>query len=210
MQSKPILQLASLWAWPRKKIRQLYVWVTKWADSKQATSALAVISFMESSFFPIPPDPLLIAMTTAKPKQWLKFALICTVASVLGGLFGYVIGLTLFETVGQWVINTYGLQTQFVELGRIYAENGFWALFAAGFSPIPYKLFTIAAGVFLLNIPLFILASAIGRGARFFLVAYLMHHFGQRYKDKIEKYIDVLSILFVVLLVAGIYVIKFL
>jgi membrane protein YqaA with SNARE-associated domain len=210
IESKPVWLLLSLFDWPRQKIRQLYGWVTGWAQTRQATKALAAISFMESSFFPVPPDPLLIAMTIAKPSKYLRFAGICTIASVAGGLFGYIIGIGLFETVGKLIVDTYHLHEEFTAIGIRYDQNAFLTIFTAAFTPIPYKLITIAAGVFRVNILELLLASILGRGARFFLVAGLMHHFGKRYKDKIEKYIDVLSLLFVALMIGGLTALKYL
>ncbi len=208
--SKPVLFVLNLFGWPSRVVKKLYRWVVKWAGTRYAERALFGIAFAESSFFPIPPDPLLIAMTTVHPKKYIRFALICTGASVLGGLFGYLIGVTLFETVGVWLVNLYHLEAQFQIIGNRYAENAFLTIFTAAFTPIPFKLITIAAGVFRVNIFIFFLASVIGRGARFFLVAFLMHHFGQRYKDTIEKYVDVFSLAFVVILVAGFMVFKYL
>lgn len=208
IQSKPLWLLLSIFNWPRKKIRQLYDWAVGWAETKSANKALAGISFAESSFFPIPPDPLLIAMTTVKPHKYLKFAAICTIASVAGGLFGYFIGVTLFETVGKFIIDTYSLHSEFDLLEHRYTQNAFLTIFAAAFTPIPYKIITIAAGVFHVNIAVFVAASFLGRGARFFLVATLMHYFGKRYQDKIAKYIDVLSLLFVVALIGGVLAIR--
>lgn len=208
IQTKPMLLLGSMFNWPRKKIRQAYAWVVGWSDKPSAEKALAGISFAESSFFPIPPDPLLITLTIAKPSKYLKFALIATVSSILGGIFGYLIGVGLFESVGQWVINTYHLESEFAYIEGRYAASAFIAIFTAAFTPIPYKLITISAGVFGVNFIAFLLASILGRGLRFFLVATLMHHFGAKYKDQIEKYIDILSIIFVILLVGGIYILK--
>jgi membrane protein YqaA with SNARE-associated domain len=207
--SKPVLLILSLLAWPRKVIRRLYGWVVGWAETKQAERALAGISFAESSVFPIPPDPLLIAMVMAKPGLFLRHAAICTISSIFGGVFGYAIGLLLFSTVGAWIVNTYGLQEEFVQIGIRYEENAFFTVFTAAFTPIPYKLITVSAGVFKINFIMFVLASLVGRGARFFLVATLMHHLGRRYKDSIEKYIDLLSVAFVVLLVLGFFVLKY-
>lgn len=191
-------------------MRASYHWVISWAEKKQAEKALAGLSFAESSFFPIPPDPLLIAMVTAKPNKWLRFAIITTVASVMGGVFGYIIGAGLQETIGRLIIDAYHLQEEFITVGGLYAEYTFLAVIVAGFTPIPYKLFSIAAGVFAVNLPLFALASFVGRGGRFFLVAYLMHHFGKRYKDKIEKYIDTLGFVFIILIILGFIAVKFL
>lgn len=207
--SKPVLFILSLVSWPRKMIRKLYGWVVGWAETKRAEQALAGIAFAESSFFPIPPDPLLIAMVMAKPTLFLRHATICTLSSALGGIFGYAIGLMLFSTVGVWIVDTYSLQEEFVQIGMRYEENAFLTVFTAAFTPIPYKLITIAAGVFQINFLAFVVASIIGRGMRFFLVATLMHYLGRRYKDSIEKYIDILSVAFVALLVLGFFALKY-
>jgi membrane protein YqaA with SNARE-associated domain len=207
--SKPLLLMVSLFDWPRRQIRRLYQWVTGWAQTRQATKALAAVAFAESSFFPIPPDPLLITMTTVYPHKYLRFAAICTAGSILGGIFGYLLGVGLFETIGQPIINAYHLQSEFVALGRRYDENAFLTVFTAAFTPIPYKLITIAAGVFKVSFFDFVIASILGRGTRFFLVASLMHHFGKRYKDKIEQYIDLLSLAFVALLILGVMALKY-
>lgn len=210
IESKPVLWLLSCVSAFRRFIRRMYNWVVGWAEKPQAEKALAGISFAESSFFPIPPDPLVIAMVTARPQRYIRIATICTVASVLGGVAGYFIGVFFFETVGRWIIDTYGLQEQFVTIGEWYAATAFLAVLIGGFTPIPYKLVAIAAGVFTINLPVFIIASILSRGGRFFLVATLMHHFGKRYKDKIEKYIDGLGFLFILLVISGFAAIKFL
>lgn len=210
VQSKPMLLLLGIFNWPRRKIRQMYAWVVKWADSKYAERALGGIALAEGSVFPIPPDPLLIAMTTAKPKKYLRFAAICTVASIAGGALGYLIGLGLFETVGRWIVDTYHLQSDFDAIGVRFSESAFLAVLTAAFTPIPFKLVALAAGVFQVNFLVFIAASLIGRGARFFLVATLMHHLGRRYQDKIERYIDLLGIAFIALVVLGFVVVKIL
>ncbi|QQS61236.1 MAG: DedA family protein [Candidatus Moraniibacteriota bacterium] len=210
IQSKPVLFSLSLLNWPRKKIRSLYTWVVGWAETKRAEQALATLSFAESSFFPIPPDPLLIAMVMANPSHFLRHAAICTVSSALGGILGYAIGVLLFSSVGLWIVNTYGLQEEFILIGNKYEANAFLTVFTAAFTPIPYKLITIAAGVFKINFLSFVIASLIGRGMRFFLVAFLMHHLGRRYKDSIEKYIDILSLVFVALIILGFMTLKYL
>lgn len=209
IETRPALLLLSLFNWPRKKIRQLYGWVIGLSEKKGADRALASIAIAESSFFPIPPDPLLIAMVTAKPNRYLRLAFICTAASVAGGVLGYMIGSGLFETVGKWVIDTYNLHAEFTAIGERYEANSLLTIFTAAFTPIPYKLITISAGVFHVNFVSFIIASIIGRGARFFTVATLMHHFGKRYKDTIEKYIDILSLAFVALLILGVLALKY-
>lgn len=209
IQTKPFLLFLNVFNWPRKKIRDLYAWVVGWSEKKQAQQALAGISFAESSFFPVPPDPLLIALTTAQPKKYLRFAFITTVFSILGGILGYFIGYLLIETVGTWVLDTYHLHSEFEAIGARYSNNAFLTIFTAAFTPIPYKLITIAAGSFQVNFLAFLIASILGRGARFFLVATLMHHFGSRYKDKIERYIDLLGIAFIALVILGVAALKF-
>ena len=208
--TKPAWKLVNILDGPRNIMRKMYNWVIGWAEKPSAEKALGGLSFAESSFFPIPPDPLLIAMVTARPNRWVRLALITTVASVVGGIVGYFIGMFLQDTVGVWIIETYHLQSEFATLGGIYATYTVLAVVVAGFTPIPYKLFSIAAGVFAVNLPLFILASFIGRGGRFFLVAALMFFFGSRYKDKIEKYIDILGFAFIALVVLGVVALKFL
>ncbi|MEX0934471.1 MAG: YqaA family protein [Candidatus Saccharimonadales bacterium] len=203
---KPLLIRAM--TWPSKSIRRCYAWMMKWGDSPQAEKALFGFSFIESSFFPIPPDPLLITMVIANVKKWLRFALITIVASVLGAALGYLIGLLAFETVGRSIVDFYNLEEEFRLVGEQYRQNAFWAILVAGFTPIPYKVFTIASGVFTINIITLLAASLIGRGGRFIIVAFLAKTLGDRYKDKIERYIDVLGLLFLVLLVAGFVVIK--
>jgi membrane protein YqaA with SNARE-associated domain len=209
MQTRPMLWFLGLFGGTRRLIRRMYGWVISWAEKPQAEKALGGIAVAESSFFPIPPDPLLITMVLARPKKYLRFALICTLGSVFGGMLGYLIGVGLFETVGQWIIDTYHLQEDFITVGELYAGSAFLALFTAAFTPIPYKLFAIAAGVFTISFPVFVIASILGRGGRFFLVAFLMHHFGKRYKDKIEKYVDVLSVAFVALIILGVLAVRF-
>ena len=202
--------LANLWQKPRQFMQKTYAWVISWSEKPQAEKALAALSAAESSFFPVPPDPLLIAMVTARPHKWRRLAVICTLASVVGGIVGYLIGAVLYETLGKWLVETYHLQDEFVRVGALYADYTVLAVIIAGFTPIPYKLFSISAGVFSVSLPLFVFASFIGRGGRFFLVAYLMHHLGKRYKDKIEKYIDILGFAFIALIIAGVVALKYL
>ncbi len=173
-----------------KPIKQFYQKVITWGRTEKA---LFIIAFVESSFFPIPPDPILMNMTLSKPDKWKRYALITTIASILGGVLGYVIGLALFESVGQWIIDTYHLQDEFTEIGEIFKDNGLLAIFAAAITPIPYKIFTITAGAFSLNLGTFLFASILGRGMRFTAVAYAVSYFGKKYEDKIQKYIDLIS-----------------
>lgn len=187
---------------PRRWMRKTYQWVVGWAEKPQAEKALGALSFAESSFFPIPPDPLLIAMVTARPKKWFRIATITTVSSVAGGMFGYIIGMLAISAVMPIIINV-GYEDAYKSAVDWFGKYGALAVIIAGFTPIPYKVFTIAGGAAGMFLPLFILGSFIGRGGRFYLVAFLMHHLGRRYKDKIEKYIDILGLAFVVLLVLG-------
>lgn len=198
MKSSPGVDLLLLLARPihglRKKIKKLYSWTIKWAAHPRANWALGGVSFAESSFFPLPPDPLLLTMTFAKPKSWWRLALLTTIGSVLGGMFGYFIGFALFESIGEWLIATLHLESGFAQVERLYVQQSFWAVFAAAFTPIPYKIFTIAAGVFRVSFPGFVIASILGRGMRFFAVAAAATILGKKYKDQIERYIDVISL----------------
>ena len=208
-QTKFDFKLINLLDGPRDIMRKMYNWVVSWAEKPSAEKALGGLSFAESSFFPIPPDPLLIAMVVAKPKKWLRFATITTVSSVLGGIFGYVIGLLAITAVMPVIISV-GYEEAYQSAVDWFAQYGAWAVIAAGFTPIPYKVFTIAGGAAGMFLPVFIVGSIIGRGGRFYLVAFLMYHFGRRYKDKIEKYIDILGFAFIALVIVGFLAIKYL
>lgn len=207
--SKPILSLLWMINWPRAAIRRMYGWVVGWSETKNAERALFGISAADSVFLPVPPDPLLIAMTTVKPKKYLRYAVICTIGGLTGGVIGYAIGVGLFESIGQFIIEAYGLQDQFIVAGEKFNANAFLAIFAAAFTMIPYQLITISAGVFQVNFVVFVIASVVGRGGRFLLVAFATHHFGKRYKDKIEKYIDLLSLAFLALLIGGFLIVRY-
>ncbi|MGB9702443.1 MAG: YqaA family protein [Candidatus Kapaibacteriota bacterium] len=186
-------------------------WIESYALKKSALWAIFILAFAESSFFPIPPDVLLIAIAIAKPKVSIKAALWCSIGSVLGGVFGYFIGYALMESVGNNIIHFYNAQATWDKVVSIYnGEVGMWFLAGAAFTPIPYKISTIAAGA--TNMPLipFILISSIGRSLRFFLVAGVIYFVGPTAKIYIDKYFDKLSIAFVVLLVLGFLAIKYL
>ena len=187
----------------------MYDWVLHWAATPYALPALFLISFVESSFFPIPPDILLIAMTVAVPALWIRFSLFCSVASVLGGMFGYLIGYQFMDLIGNGIVELYHLQDKFEKIGGLYDEHQGWAVAAAGFTPLPYKVFTLAAGAFKIDFPTFVLASAISRSARFFLVGFIIYKFGPPIKLWIEKYFNLFSIVFFILLVLGFYLLKF-
>lgn len=191
-------------------LRRLYDWVIRLAEHKHAQTALFGVSFAESSFFPLPPDLMLIPMVLAERLKAWRFALITTIASVLGGLFGYFIGAVLFETVGKPIIELYGLGHKMDVFFENYKTWGAVIVFVAGFTPIPYKVFTIASGVAGLSLPVFIVASLISRGARFFLVAGLLYLFGEQIHAFIEKYLGILTFVFTFVLIAGFVVIKYL
>lgn len=190
-------------------LRRLKEWVESYADKPYAEWALFAIAFMESSFFPIPPDVLLIAMAVIVPKKAFRYALVCSVGSVLGGVFGYYIGYFFYETIGAPIIAFYGAGGHYENVKQLYSEHAFWSILAAGFTPIPYKVFTIAAGAFEVSLTTLIVASIIGRSGRFFLVGGLFYFFGAPIKKFIDKYFEILTIAFLVLFVAGFVVIRF-
>ena len=190
-------------------LKKLYDWTLHLARKKHASSALFGVAFIESSFFPVPPDVLLIAMVVADKMKWIRYALICTVGSVLGALFGYFIGWGLYETVGKLIVNTYNLQEVVELIGRKYSENAFMTVFTAAFTPIPYKAITITAGLFKISLPVLITASIIGRAGRFFIVAGVLRIFGKKIADSIEKYFNILSIAFVLLGIIGFVLLKY-
>jgi membrane protein YqaA with SNARE-associated domain len=190
-------------------MRRMYDWVLSWADSKYAEWYLFALAFAESSFFPIPPDVLLFALTLSKPHRAFRYAIVCTLGSVLGGAFGYAIGLFAMETIGQPIVNFYHFNEQWDRLRGLYEQYDFWIVFTAGFTPIPYKVFTIASGAFQISFVNFMIASLVGRAGRFFLVSALIWKFGAPMKRFIDKHFGWLSILFVVLLFAGFVFIKF-
>ena len=196
--------------YPAKFIRACYDWTINWAKTKYASWALFLIAFAESSFFPVPPDVLLIPMVIAERKKWFQIALICSVGSVLGALLGYFIGYQFYELIGQKIVELYSLQDAVNIVSAKYHEHAFFAIFTAAFTPIPFKVFTIVAGLVKISIMSLVVASAIGRSARFFIVAILIRIFGEKIKYFIEKYFNLLTIVFVVLLIGGFLCIKFL
>lgn len=191
-------------------IRRLYEWTMKWAGSPQAVPALFLIAFAESSFFPIPPDLLLIPMVLATPGRGLKLALVCTLGSALGGAFGYFIGLQFFQWIGEPIIRFYGATERYAALATLFQEYDVWIVGIAGFSPIPYKLFTITAGALGSNFVLFLLVSILSRGARFFLVAGLLMWGGVRLRSLVEKHLELLTATLMVMVVAAFVLVKFL
>jgi len=191
-----------------KFLKSLYDWVLSWADSKYGTLVLFLVAFCESSFFIVPPDVLLIALAVSKPKRSFYYALISTIGSVLGGMFGYFIGLEFMEVVGIPILKLYGVMDKYEYVAVMYNKYDAWAVSIAGFTPIPYKLFTIAAGATKINFAIFFISSLLSRGARFFLVGGLIYFFGARIKNFIEKYFNILSIVFVIFLIGGFIAVK--
>jgi membrane protein YqaA with SNARE-associated domain len=191
-------------------IRRLYDWVLHWADTRYGAPALFLLAAAESSFFPIPPDPLLIALCLGAPALSLRFALNCTAASVIGGMIGYGIGAGAWHLLQDWFFAYVpGVSPDvFERVQGIYVRWDFWAVFLAGLTPIPYKVFTIAAGVFSINFPVFVIASLLSRGLRFFLLAGLIYKFGVPIKSFIDKYFNVLAWAFGLLLVGGFLLIE--
>jgi len=187
------------------------VWMESFAEKPSALISIFLLSFAESSFFPIPPDVLLIAIAIARPKISFKAALWCSVGSILGGVAGYGIGYGLMETVGYPIVDFYNAQDVWQKVVDTYnGEIGLWFLAGAAFTPIPYKISTIAAGATQMDFVPFVLISAIGRSARFFLVAGVLYFVGPKAKEYIDKYFDKLSIAFLILLVLGFVAIKYL
>ncbi len=190
-------------------LRKLYDWVMGLAAHKRAQWILAIVAFAESSFFPIPPDAMLIPMTLANRKRAWRYAFICTVASVLGGMFGYAIGYLLFDSIGEPLVAFYGMEKGFETLKDWFAEYGLIIVFVAGFTPIPYKVFTISSGLTGLSFPIFVIGSIVSRGLRFLIVCGLIYWFGPPIKAFIERYLGLLTILATVLLVGGFVVLKY-
>ena len=191
-------------------IRGLYDWTMSLASHRHALWALAVVAFVESSFFPIPPDVLMIPMIIAAPRRAFLIAGVATVASVLGGLFGYFIGWGLFETIGQPIFDFYGKADAVEAFNVRFNEYGAWAVLIAGVTPFPFKVITIMSGVTGLSLPVFILSSIVARALRFFLVAGLLYAFGAPIRDFIERRLGLVFTVFCVLLVGGFYVLRYL
>ena len=190
--------------------RRIYDHTLNLASRKNTLTWLFVISFIESSFFPIPPDIMIIPMVLATPKEAYKIAGVATVASVLGGYFGYFIGVYGFELIARPLLEFYGYMKQFGEFENDYHEYCAWIVFGAGITPFPYKIITIASGVVRLDLVVFTIASVIARGMRFYFIAWLLKRFGDPMKVFIEKNLNLLSILFLLLLIGGFAAVKLL
>ncbi len=190
-------------------IRRLYDWTMSFARTRHAERALAGVSFIESSFFPIPPDALLIPMVLAERLRWLRYALVCTIASVLGALLGYVIGAWLFDAIGRPILTFYGKEDSFTQVADWYNTWGGWGVLFAAVTPFPYKVLTIFSGATGLNLVTFVIVSIIGRGFRFFLVAWLLYRIGEPIRLFIEKHLGLLFTAFMVLLIGGFVAIRY-
>ena len=191
-------------------LRRLYDWMMRLASHRHAQWYLAVVSFVESSVFPVPPDAMLVPMTLAKPEKAWRYATICTIASVLGGLLGYAIGLLAFDTIGQWILSAYNLDDKFFDFQQKFNEWGLPIVFFAGLTPFPYKVVTLMAGVTEMALPVFIAASVVSRGMRFYLVCGLLYFFGDPMRAFIERYLGLLTLAAGIALVGGFAAVKLL
>jgi membrane protein YqaA with SNARE-associated domain len=191
-----------------KALKRLYDWVLHWAETPYGTPALFILAFAESSFFPVPPDVLLIALSLSIPRKAFRYALVCTAGSLCGGILGYYLGMQFWHLV-KGVLFHYVDQEGFNLVKGYFERYEAWAVAAAGFTPIPYKVFTISAGFFRVDFGVFLLASALSRGARFFMVGGLIYAFGPSIKSFIDKYFDALTVTFVVLLAGGFVLLKY-
>lgn len=189
-------------------LQRTYNRCMEWIQTPAGVWALFFIAVAESSFFPLPPDVFLIALCVGAPHKSFKFALICSVGSVIGGAIGYGLGLGFMDTIGQPILDMYGLQHKYAVVQELYQKYDAWAVGAAGFTPLPYKLFTITAGAFKINFITFMVVSIVARSARFFLVAALIYKFGAPVQYFINRYFNILTIVFLVLLIGGFILIK--
>ncbi|MGD8575658.1 MAG: YqaA family protein [Thiohalophilus sp.] len=190
-----------------KLFSNLFDRVMRWSTHRHAPAYLAGLSFAESSFFPVPPDVMLAPMSLARPERAWNLALLTTIASVLGGMVGYLIGMFAFEVI-EPLLHSAGYWQQYLQTRDWFVEWGIWVIFIAGFSPIPYKVFTITAGVVAMSFLPFVIASAIGRGARFFLVAGLMRWGGAGMEQTLRQYIDRLGWLVILAVIVAYFVLK--
>ena len=191
-------------------LKRLYDWVLHWADTPYGGWALFWLAFSESSFFPVPPDVLLIALAIGRPDKSLWYALVCSLGSVLGGVAGYLIGWQFMSIIGDRIVQFYGFADEVAYIRELFRAYEAWAVGIAGFTPIPYKVFTISAGAFAIDFPVFLMASAASRSARFFIVGFLIFRFGPRIKLFIDRHFNTLAVAFTVLLVAGFALVRLL
>jgi len=190
-------------------VRSLYDWVVGLSERPNAVRTLFVIAFAESSFFPIPPDVLLIPLAIGNPRRALRFAALCTVGSSLGALLGYFLGLEFYEVIGQRIVAFYSVGEQYERVQALYQQWDVVAIALAGFTPIPFKIFTITAGVFKINLLTFTIVVVLSRGARFFLLGGLIWRFGPSIRNFVDRYFNLLVILFSILLVGGFFMVRY-
>ena len=187
----------------KNKIKE---WIIKNSDKKIARVVLRLVAFTESSFFPIPPDPFLGALIILKPKKWLVLSLNVVGYSVMGGILGYFLGFWFFDLFGPKIISFYGLADEFVLVEQFFSTHAFWSIFISAFTPIPYKIFTIGAGLFHVNFLLFVIASILGRGLRFLVVGFIFRYIGEKYSHLIFKYFNLLTLLFGLLIIIYLFI----
>lgn len=204
------LYLARPGLYPDAMLRRLYDWTISLAESPRATVALGAVSFAESSFFPVPPDVMLVPMSLAKPKKALFYAMLCTITSVAGGILGYAIGALLYDTLGKWIVELYGMTDKLEHFRDMYRQYGAWIILIKGLTPIPYKLVTIASGLAGYDFLMFVVLSLITRGARFYLLAGILNYFGEPIRKFIEANLALMATLLIVAVLGGFYVVKFL
>ena len=191
-------------------LRSLYDWTMEWLQTPYGVLVLFLVAVAESSFFPIPPDVFLMALCISMPRKSFRFAGICAVGSVVGGIIGYGLGFWFMDAIGSRIIEIYGLADKYQVVQDLYREYDAWAVGVAGFTPLPYKVFTITAGAFRIDFPTFVIVSFFSRSARFVLVAGLIYRYGAPIRGFIERYLNILTMLFVVLQVTGFVLIKWL
>ncbi|MDH3329380.1 MAG: VTT domain-containing protein [Desulfobulbaceae bacterium] len=191
-------------------LQRVYSRCMEWISTPAGIWALFFLAVAESSFFPIPPDVFLIALCIGVPKKSFRYASVCAIGSVIGGIIGYGLGLGFMDTLGVRILDLYGLHDKYETVQRLYQSYDAWAVGAAGFTPLPYKLFTITAGAFKINFWVFVLVSFVARSARFFMVAGLIYMYGARVQHFIYKYFNLLTIIFLVLLIGGFILVKML
>ncbi len=191
--------------WLTKKRDQMRDWVLRHAEGPRARFWLAAFSFAEASFFPVPPDILLIAILLTNGAHWVRYSLITTCSSVVGSVFGYIIGVFFFAVIGEPLIAFYHLEESMAHVGKLFSDNAFITILLAAFTPIPFKVFTIAAGLFHIDFFIFIIASLLGRGTRFFVIGYLLHRFGNKISSLLYKYFNFVSLIIAVFIIAVIF-----
>lgn len=190
-------------------LRRLYDWTMRLAEHPRAEWALAGVSFAESSFFPIPPDVILAPMILTNRKKTWRYCIICTISSALGGILGYIIGMFLMDTIGNWIIHFYGLEHTFADTKNKFNEYGWlMLLLGGGFTPLPYKVITILSGITQLNFFVFVIVGTFARGTRFLITCTILYRFGPKAKEIIERYLTLAFIAFVVLVLGGFYIVK--